>query len=101
MPFSLQNPEASMGYEDIALAQALTPPAAPRRFSTLSARFDDGTLCPSDELDLMLKRIERHEGSVKAFASLAIPEAREAASASDARWRERKPLSAIDGMVVG
>lgn len=90
-----------MGYEDIALPQALKPAAAPRRFSTLSARFADGTVSPSDELDLMLKRIERHEGSVNAFASVAQPEAREAAAASDARWRQRKPLSAIDGMVMG
>jgi len=90
-----------MGYDDIALSGTLKPIAAPRRFSALAARFADSTLCPSHELDLMLKRIERHEPCVNAFASLAEHEAREAAAASDARWRQRKPLSTIDGMVIG
>jgi Asp-tRNA(Asn)/Glu-tRNA(Gln) amidotransferase A subunit family amidase len=90
-----------MGYQYIASPEASDPVAAPRRFSTLSARFADGTHCPSDELDIMLKRIERHGGCVNAFASLAKAEARKAAQASDARWRQRKPLSAIDGMVMG
>jgi Asp-tRNA(Asn)/Glu-tRNA(Gln) amidotransferase A subunit family amidase len=79
----------------------LEPLAAPREFSAISARFADGSLCPSDELDVMLKRIDRHEPRVNAFVTLAAAEARAAAAASDARWRQRKPLSAIDGMVMG
>jgi Asp-tRNA(Asn)/Glu-tRNA(Gln) amidotransferase A subunit family amidase len=90
-----------MGYEYSASPEALELVAAPRAFSKIAARFADGTCCPSEELEIMLKRIELHEASVNAFASLVEAQARDAAAASDARWRQRKPLSAIDGIVMG
>ncbi len=48
-----------------------------------------------------IAQIERQEGDVKAFAHLDIAAARKAADASAQRYRENRPLSAIDGMPVG
>jgi Asp-tRNA(Asn)/Glu-tRNA(Gln) amidotransferase A subunit family amidase len=56
---------------------------------------------PSRRLRDCLDRIEAHEGQVRAFAALAPEQALADAAASDARWTAGRPLSAIDGLVVG
>lgn len=55
---------------------------------------------PSQRLSACLERIDRREPEIRAFVSLARERARRDAEASDARWRARAPLSAIDGMTI-
>lgn len=69
-----------------------------------SARAEDfraGRSSPLEILEEALSLIEREDGRVHAFVTLASDEAREAAAASTARWRAGKPLSPIDGALVG
>ena len=56
---------------------------------------------PSARLRNCLDRIEAHEDKVRAFAALAPERALADAAASDARWAAGRPLSSIDGLVVG
>src|SRR5690348_2437667 len=74
---------------------------AVRGFAAVASDFAAGRLTPSEELQTMLARIERYEPEIRAFASLAPAEARQAATHADARWARRAALSPIDGMVLG
>ena len=56
---------------------------------------------PSRRLRACLDRIEAHEDEVRAFTALAPERALADAAASDARWDAQRPLSPIDGMVIG
>ena len=56
---------------------------------------------PSSELRACLDRIERHEPRVRAFTVLAVESALASAADSDRRWAAGRPLSEIDGMVIG
>lgn len=62
--------------------------------------FANGEDSPRDYLERCLAIIGEREKVIKAFAHLNPDEARSAADASTARWREGRPLSAIDGMPV-
>ena len=73
----------------------------PSSYASLTARFAEGDASPSKELDARLKRLDEIEPRIGAFVYLARDAAIAAAKASDARWRDRKPLSPIDGMPVG
>ncbi len=64
-------------------------------------RFRDGSDTPRAYLERCIETVKAREPVVKAFASLNLDTAREAADASTKRWAEGKPLSAIDGMPVG
>src|ERR1700734_3540940 len=90
----MESPENPPGSETTSVV-------AMRAFAPVAAQFAAGQLRPSDELKIMLERIERFESAIQAFAVLSIEAALCAAAASDDRWRKRAPLSAIDGMVVG
>ena len=78
----------------------------PRTFKGLTfhdARraFADGTDTPVAYLERCLDVVSAREPVVQAFAALNEAAARAAAEASAKRWKDGKPLSAIDGMPVG
>ena len=64
-------------------------------------KFRDGTDSPRAYLERCLATIAEREPVVKALPSINEAGARAAADASTARWKDGKPLSAIDGMPVG
>lgn len=63
--------------------------------------FADGSDTPIAYLERSLEMVAMREPILKAFASLNEDTARAAAEASTKRWKDGKPLSAIDGMPVG
>ena len=65
------------------------------------ARYRSGATTPSAVLDGYLAAIAAREGEIKAFTALNREGAVAAAAASTRRWTEGKPLSPVDGMVVG
>jgi len=78
----------------------------PRQFRALTfhdatARFRDGSDTPRAYLERCLETIDKREPVVKAFVTLNVPGAREAADASTARWKSGHPLSLIDGLPIG
>src|SRR5580700_5644703 len=90
-----------MGSHPTRLGPEMGSFAAPRTFAFVAPLFASGQLLPSDELRIILDRIERYEPDIQAFAALSIDAARAAAAAADERWINHAPLSPIDGMVVG
>lgn len=70
-------------------------------FHDARAAFADGKDTPIAYLERCLEAVEARETIVQALASLNKETARTAAEASTKRWRDGKPLSAIDGMPVG
>ena len=93
--------KTSMGSRQNALGPELSSIAASRTFASVVPLFASGQLLPSDELRIILDRIERYEPDIQAFAALSVDAARAAAAAADERWKKHAPLSPIDGMVVG
>lgn len=87
----------------------MTQPASsydPRTFRALTfhdtvQRFLDGADTPSDYLERCLATIEEREPVVKAWVSMNVEGARRAAEAATGRYRQGRPLSAIDGMPIG
>ncbi len=81
----------------------MTRPIATDRpaFAETRRAFLEGTRSPREHLEAYLEAIEKAEPTVKAFATLDADGARAAADASAARYRAGRPLSAVDGMVVG
>lgn len=78
----------------------------PREFKALTfhdatRRFRDGTDTPRAYLERCLETIARREPTVQAFVVLHEGGARAAADASSTRWRDGRPLSAIDGLPIG
>jgi Asp-tRNA(Asn)/Glu-tRNA(Gln) amidotransferase A subunit family amidase len=78
----------------------------PRTFQALTfhdaaARFRDGSDTPRAYLEWCLDTIAKREPVVRAFAALNETGARQAADASTARWKDGRPLSAIDGLPIG
>ena len=73
----------------------------PSPYLSLATRFKSGDTSPSRELEARLQRLDAVEPTLKAFVHVARDAARAAAKASDQRWRDNKPLSPIDGMVIG
>jgi Asp-tRNA(Asn)/Glu-tRNA(Gln) amidotransferase A subunit family amidase len=73
----------------------------PLTFHDAVEGFRKGVDDPRAYLERCLAVIAAREPAVKAWVVLNEAGARAAADASAARWREGKPLSAIDGMPIG
>lgn len=73
----------------------------PLTFHDAVPRFLDGADTPRAYLERCLETIAAREPEVRAFAALNEAGARAAADAAAARYRERRPLSPIDGMPIG
>ena len=69
-------------------------------FLASARRFAAGESTPRDYLELCLAQVEALEQTVRAFVALDLTDARRAADASAARWRDKRPLSPIDGMPI-
>ena len=63
--------------------------------------FLSGKDTPRDYLERCIATIEARERDVRAFVTLGLENARRAADLSTKRYREGKPLSAVDGMPIG
>lgn len=78
----------------------------PREFKALTfhdatRRFRDGTDTPRAYLERCLETIDKREPVVKAFVTLNADGARATADESTKRWKDGRPLSAIDGLPIG
>jgi Asp-tRNA(Asn)/Glu-tRNA(Gln) amidotransferase A subunit family amidase len=63
--------------------------------------FQNGTADPVSYLEHCLTTIEARESVVKAWVSTRFDDARKEAAAAAARYRDGRPLSAIDGLPIG
>jgi len=72
-----------------------------RPYMSETARFAAGKDTPRDFLERCLAVIDEWEPKILAFVAQNREGARAAADRSTERWRNGKPLSAIDGMPVG
>ncbi|MGB9042721.1 MAG: amidase family protein, partial [Pseudolabrys sp.] len=72
-----------------------------RPFLAATARFASGVDTPRAYLERCLDALDSWEPKIGAFVHTNIDGARATADASTARWRDGKPLSAIDGMPIG
>lgn len=61
----------------------------------------EGSDTPRAYLERCLEVIEAKEPRIKAFSTLNIEGARQAADESSERWKQNRPLSLIDGMPIG
>ena len=73
----------------------------PRSYFAATASFATGEDSPRGFLERCIARIEADDGEVGAFVAVNADAARAAAEEASARWKEGRPLSAIDGMPVG
>ncbi len=71
-----------------------------RSYVSRSSELRSGKLTPRAFLDECLDRIAKSDPRIGAFVTLNPEGARKTADASSARWRDGKPLSAIDGMPI-
>lgn len=71
-----------------------------RTYVSLSHDLRSGKVTPRAYLEECLDRIAKNEPRIGAFVALNAEGARKAADASSARWRDGRPLSAIDGMPI-
>jgi Asp-tRNA(Asn)/Glu-tRNA(Gln) amidotransferase A subunit family amidase len=71
-----------------------------RTYVSLARDLRSGKVTPRAFLEECLDRIAKDEPRIGAFVHLNIDGARKAADASSARWKDGKPLSAIDGMPI-
>lgn len=74
---------------------------APLNFHDAHQDFLQGQDTPSAYLERCLKVIEQREPEVKAWVYINKEQARAAAEEATIRYKENRPLSAIDGMPVG
>jgi Asp-tRNA(Asn)/Glu-tRNA(Gln) amidotransferase A subunit family amidase len=70
-------------------------------FLPATADFASGKDSPREFLERCLVHLEAWEPKIGAFVTLNLTAARTAADRSTERWRNGKPLSAIDGMPTG
>jgi Asp-tRNA(Asn)/Glu-tRNA(Gln) amidotransferase A subunit family amidase len=82
------------------LAPEQTKPVM-RSYLAATKGFASGAQSPSQFLDRSLSLLEQWEPRIGAFVCTNLPAARAAAEQSTKRWRNGRPLSAIDGMPVG
>jgi Asp-tRNA(Asn)/Glu-tRNA(Gln) amidotransferase A subunit family amidase len=73
----------------------------PRSFHARHADFKSGKDSPSALLERCLATLAEIEPQVLAFVHYDAASARAEAARATSRWRDGKPLSAIDGMPVG
>jgi aspartyl-tRNA(Asn)/glutamyl-tRNA(Gln) amidotransferase subunit A len=66
----------------------------------LASAYRDGTTTPEAVLRVMLERIDHINRRINAVVTLDFESARAAAKASTRRWREGKPLGALDGVPI-
>jgi aspartyl-tRNA(Asn)/glutamyl-tRNA(Gln) amidotransferase subunit A len=66
----------------------------------LVALFRAKKASPVEALDALLAQIDRHEKALNAFVLVDRDGAREAAAASEARWRAGSPQGLLDGVPV-
>jgi Asp-tRNA(Asn)/Glu-tRNA(Gln) amidotransferase A subunit family amidase len=71
-----------------------------RTYVSLSNDLRSGKITPRAYLEERLDRIAKDEPRIHAFVTLNLDAARKAADAATARWRDGKPLSAVDGMPI-
>ena len=74
------------------------PATGLRTYVSLARDLRAGIVTPRAYLEDCLDRIAKHDPRIGAFVALNVEGARQAADAASARWRDGKPLSAIDGM---
>jgi len=72
-----------------------------RPFVEQAGQFGSGGDTPRHFLERGLERLAAIEPEIGAFVTLSLESARAAADKSAERWRQNRPLSAIDGMPVG
>lgn len=72
---------------------------SPVSASELIERFRDG-YSPIDELARILARIKAYNEQLNCMVALNSAEAMQAAEASQRRWQEGEPLSALDGVPI-
>jgi Asp-tRNA(Asn)/Glu-tRNA(Gln) amidotransferase A subunit family amidase len=72
-----------------------------RPYLATAKDFASGAQTPRQFLEASLTLLEQWEPRIGAFVCTNLPAARAAADRSTVRWRDGKPLSAIDGMPVG
>jgi aspartyl-tRNA(Asn)/glutamyl-tRNA(Gln) amidotransferase subunit A len=78
--------------------QAATDPAL-MTAEDLLGHYARRSLSPVEALDAVTERVARLNPTLNAFAVL-VPEAREAAVASERRWHAGRPIGALDGVPV-
>ncbi|MBB6174566.1 aspartyl-tRNA(Asn)/glutamyl-tRNA(Gln) amidotransferase subunit A [Nocardiopsis mwathae] len=104
----------STGFEglDRSAGQAVPEQGAPGRFATrgeaeqltalsatdLVAGYEKRSLSPVEVTDAVLGLIERENPALNAFCLVRPDEAREAARASEERWRRGEPQGRLDGV---
>ena len=81
------------------LSPAPVPQAKP--FLAAAAQFAGGQDTPRAYLERCLETLAAWEPKIGAFVCTNIDGSRAAADASSMRWRDNKPVSAIDGMPIG
>ena len=72
-----------------------------RPFFEVRERFLTGADSPRAFLERCIETIEGRDAEVRAFVTLGLDNARCAADLSTRRYREGRPLSAVDGMPLG
>jgi Asp-tRNA(Asn)/Glu-tRNA(Gln) amidotransferase A subunit family amidase len=72
-----------------------------RPFFAVRERFLTGADSPRAFLERCIETIEGRDAEVRAFVTLGLDNARRAADLSTRRYREGRPLSAVDGMPLG
>jgi Asp-tRNA(Asn)/Glu-tRNA(Gln) amidotransferase A subunit family amidase len=72
-----------------------------RPYLAATENFASGAQTPRQFLEASLALLDQWEPRIGAFVCTNLPAARAAADRATARWRDGKPLSAIDGMPVG
>jgi len=81
------------------LSPVPVPQAKP--FLAATAQFAGGHDTPRAYLERCLNALAAWEPKIGAFVQINVEGSRSAADASSLRWRNNKPLSAIDGMPIG
>ena len=79
----------------------LAPVPKAKPFLATAAQFAPGNDTPRAYLERCLDALAAWEPKIGAFVHTNVDGARAAADASSMRWRDNKPLSAIDGMPIG
>ena len=72
-----------------------------RTYVSLAQDLRSGKITPRAYLEECLDRIAKNDPRIGAFVTVNADAARRAADAASARWKDSKPLSAIDGMPMG
>ena len=71
-----------------------------RTYVSLAQDLRSGKMTPRAYLEECLDRIAKNDPRIGAFVTVNADGARKAADAASARWKDGKPLSAIDGMPI-